>query len=40
MYLIYCAQKTSKIEIKNLQLQDKNCKAVSEYTEGESISKL
>ena len=29
--------KTSKIEIKNLEHQDKNCKAVSEYTEGESI---
>ena len=29
--------KTSKIEIKNLQHQDQNCKAVSEYTEGESI---
>ena len=26
--------KTSKIEIKNLEHQDKNCKAVSEYTEG------
>ena len=29
--------RTSKIEIKNLEHQDKNCKAVSEYTEGESI---
>ena len=29
--------KTSKIEIKNLEHQDKNCKAVSEYTEGESM---
>ena len=30
--------KTSKIEIKNLEHQDKNCKAVSDYTEkGESI---
>ena len=29
--------KTSKIEIKNLQHQDQNCKAVSEYTEGEPI---
>ena len=29
--------KTSKIEIKNLEHQDKNCKAVSEYTEDESI---
>ena len=29
--------KTSKIEIKNLEHQDKNCKAVYEYTEGESI---
>ena len=29
--------KTSKIEIKNLEHQYKNCKAVSEYTEGESI---
>ena len=29
--------KISKIEIKNLEHQDKNCKAVSDYTEGESI---
>ena len=29
--------KTSKVEIKNLEHQDKNCKAVSEFTEGESI---
>ena len=29
--------KTSKIKIKNLQHQDRNCKTVSEYTEGESI---
>ena len=28
---------TSKIENKNLQHQDQNCKAVSEYTEGEPI---
>ena len=29
--------KTSQIEIKNLKDQDKNCKAVSQYTEGEPI---
>ena len=29
--------KTSKIKIKNLEHQEKNCKAVSVYTEGESI---
>ena len=29
--------KTSKIEIKNAEYQDQHCKAVSEYTEGESI---
>ena len=29
--------KTSKIEIKNLEHQDQHCKAVSEYSEGESI---
>ena len=29
--------KTSKIEIKNKKLLYKNCKAVSEYTEGEPI---
>ena len=29
--------KTSKIEIKNLEHKDKNCKSVSEYTKGESI---
>ena len=29
--------KNSKIEIKNLEYQEKNCKAVSEYTEWESM---
>ena len=29
--------KTSKIEIKNAEYQDRHCKAVSEYTESESI---
>ena len=29
--------KTSKIEHKNIEYQNKHCKAVSEYTEGESI---
>ena len=37
MCLIYCAQRPQKIEIKNVEYQHKHCKAVSEYTEGESI---
>ena len=37
MCLIYCAQRPQKIEHKNTEYQNQHCKAVSEYTEDESI---